>query len=41
VSLQAVEEAKELVPRAITDELAQQRFCFFEPFSFIAKVASR
>ena len=34
VSLQAVEEAKELVPRTITDELAQQRFCFFECFLF-------
>ena len=34
VSLQAVEEAKELVPRAITDELARQRFCFFKCFLF-------
>ncbi len=24
----------ELVPRAITDELAQQRFCFFQRFLF-------
>ena len=34
MSLQTIEEAKELVPRVITDEFAHQRFCFFERLLF-------
>ena len=41
LTLQVVEETKELVPGSIPFEFAVQRFVLLSAFSFIANVASK